>query len=447
MGRLLALGAVILATLIAGYYIRKTWIVNAIGGRKARQAARDLQLMRERVGITVPARPAPSQNTNSPNPANFDESKVGHYELPDPLLLKDGTPVVSTEVWWGKRRQEIIDDFEREVFGRVPNSAPPVTWRIVSEENIMMGTHRVHQKMLIGKVDNSAFPSVTVEMRLLVATPADVEATVPVVLKLGSMQHQKDEWKVLLLARRWGYAILEPGTVQPDHGADLGQGIIGLAGRGQPRNPGDWGVLRAWAWGASRAFDYLETDPHVDRRRIGIEGLSRYGKAALVAMAMDERFSLALIASSGVGGAKIMRRRFAEQVENVVVRDNYFWFCGNFLKYASSHTPDDLPVDAHELVALCAPRPVFISAGSLDNGDRWADPKGMFLSAVHAEPVYSLLGKKGLGTTTFPPEGTPLVDGELAFRQHSDGHTVAPNWPVWAEWASRYWTTHAAETK
>src|SRR5690606_18410481 len=200
-------------------------------------------------------------------------------------------------------------------------------------------------------------------------------------------------------------------------------------------------------WGASRAFDYLETDPHVDRRRIGIEGLSGYGKAALVAMAMDERFSLALTASSGAGGAKITGRRFAEQVENVVVRDNYFWFCGNFLKYASSHTPDDLPVDAHELVALCAPRPVFISAGSLVNGDRWADPKDIFLSAVHAEPVYSLLGKKGLGTTTFPPEGTPLVDGELAFRQHSDGHTVTPNWPVWAEWASRYWTTHAAETK
>src|SRR5690606_24677488 len=174
-------------------------------------------------------------------------------------------------------------------------------------------------------------------------------------------------------------------------------------------------------------------------------GLSRYGKAALVAMAMDQRFSVALIASSGVGGAKIMRRRFGEQVENVVVRQNYFWFCGNFLKYASTLTPGDLPVDAHELVALCAPRPVFISAGSLDNGDRWVDPKGMFLAAVHAGPVYELLGKNGLGTAEFPPMGTALIDGDLAFRQHYEGHTAAPNWPVFAEWAARYWTNSVAD--
>src|SRR5690606_21863515 len=176
-------------------------------------------------------------------------------------------------------------------------------------------------------------------------------------------------------------------------------------------------------------------------------GLSRYGKAALVAMAMDQRFSVALIASSGVGGAKIMRRRFGEQVENVVVRQNYFWFCGNFLKYASTLTPGDLPVDAHELVALCAPRPVFISAGSLDNGDRWVDPKGMFLAAVHAGPVYELLGKNGLGTAEFPPMGTALIDGSLASRQNYEGRTAVPNWSVCAEWAALYWTNCVAATK
>jgi hypothetical protein len=439
MQRYLVLGALLVVALIAGYFIRKAWILNSAGSRKARQAARNLELMRQIVGITVPARPAPGQNPNGPNPANFDESRVPPFELPDPLVLKNGERVESPEAWWEKRRPEFVDDFEREVYGRVPEGVPPVTWRVVSEEIITVGTFRARQKMLLGKVDNAAFPNLNVEIRLLLATPADVDEPVPVMLKLGSIRRQLDEWRAMVLSKRWGYAILDPWSVQPDHGSSLGEGIIGLTSRGQPRRAEDWGTLRAWAWGASRAFDYLETDGDVDSRRIGIEGLSRYGKAALVAMAMDERFSLALVASSGVGGAKLMRRRFGEQVENVVVRENFFWFCGNFLKYASALTPEDLPVDAHELIALCAPRPVFISTGSVDNGDRWVDPKGMFLAAVHAEPVYALMGKKGLGTREFPPEGTPLIDGELAFRQHHEGHTAAPNWPVWAEWASRYW--------
>ncbi|HLT72402.1 MAG TPA: hypothetical protein VKZ75_07100 [Cyclobacteriaceae bacterium] len=447
MGRFLAMGAVLLAALVAGYFIRKAWIIHAGGGRKARQAARNLELMRERVGITIPARPAPAQQPSGPNPANFEESKVPPFQLPDPLVLNNGARVSTPEEWWEKRRPEIVEDFEREVFGRVPKTVPHVTWRVVSEETIVVGTFRARQKVLAGVVDNSAFPGVTVELSLLLATPADAEAAVPVVLKLSSIRRPQTEWKELMLSKRWGYAILEPWSIQPDHGASIREGIIGLAGRGQPRDPADWGALRAWAWGASRAFDYLETDADVDQLRIGIEGLSRYGKAALVAMAMDQRFSVALIASSGVGGAKIMRRRFGEQVENVVVRQNYFWFCGNFLKYASTLTPGDLPVDAHELVALCAPRPVFISAGSLDNGDRWVDPKGMFLAAVHAGPVYELLGKNGLGTAEFPPMGTALIDGDLAFRQHYEGHTAAPNWPVFAEWAARYWTNSVADTK
>ncbi|HEX7015197.1 MAG TPA: acetylxylan esterase [Cyclobacteriaceae bacterium] len=444
MGRLLAFGAVLVFVLVAGYFIRKAWIAHAATARRVRLASRNLELMRERVGITVPARPAPAQDPNRPNPANYDETKVPPFKLPDPLLLKNGERVGTPEVWWEQRRPEIVNDFEREVYGRVPETVPSVTWRVVSEEVIDTGSVRANQKMLIGRVDNSAFPEVSVEIRLALVTPAEVGESVPVVLRFGSLRRGRGDWKSLLLSKRWGYAILDPWSVQPDDGASLNRGIIGLTGRGQPRRPDDWGALRAWAWGASRAFDYLETDSAVDSHRIAIEGLSRYGKAALVAMALDQRFSLGLIASSGAGGAKILRRRFAEQLENVVVRDNFFWFCGNFLKYASELTPDDLPVDAHELVALCAPRPVFISAGSLDHGDRWVDPKGMFLAAVHAEPVYTLLGKRGLGTTTFPPEGTALIAGELAFRQHHSGHTVEPNWPVWIEWARRYWTANIA---
>jgi hypothetical protein len=207
---------------------------------------------------------------------------------------------------------------------------------------------------------------------------------------------------------------------------------------GRPRAPEDWGALRAWAWGASRCLDYLETDPAVDAKRVGVEGLSRFGKAALVTMAYDRRFAVGLIGSSCQGGAKIMRRDYGERVENVAGSGEYHWMAGNYLKFAGPLTPADLPVDAHELVALCAPRPVFVSVGSETVEGTWIDSKGTFLAAAGASPVYELLGKKGLGTTQFPPEGTALTAGELAFRQHEGGHTVGPNWPTFLAWVGRY---------
>ena len=213
--------------------------------------------------------------------------------------------------------------------------------------------------------------------------------------------------------------------------------MIGLVNQGQPRKLDDWGVLRAWAWGASRALDYFETDKSVDAKRVGVAGHSRYGKAALVAMAYDPRFAIAYISSSGEGGAKLFRHNFGEQIGNVAGTGEYHWMAGNFLKYAGPLRENDLPVDAHELIALCAPRPVFIGAGAT-NGDGWADAKGMFLAEVEAAPVYKLLGKKDLGTSEFPPIETALLDGDIAFRQHSAGHTPAPNWATFLTFASRY---------
>ena len=176
----------------------------------------------------------------------------------------------------------------------------------------------------------------------------------------------------------------------------------------------------------------------MDAKHVGIEGMSRYGKSALVAMAYDPRFAIAYIASSGEGGARLHRRNFGELLENVAAVNEYHWMAGNFLKYAGPLTPNDLPVDSHELIALCAPRPVFIGAGSVAGGDGWVDAKGMFLAEGHAGPVYELLGKKGLGTLEIPPVETALVDGDLAFRQHNEGHTPAPNWPYFLTFASRY---------
>lgn len=246
-------------------------------------------------------------------------------------------------------------------------------------------------------------------------------------------------WKEQLISHGWAFAILNPTSVQADNGAGLRSGIIGLVNKGQPRKPDDWGALRAWAWGASRAIDYFEQDSDLDARRVAIEGLSRYGKAALVAMAFESRISIGFIGSSGAGGAKILRRVFGEQVENLTSTGEYHWFCGNFIKYASSLTADDLPVDAHQLVALCAPRPVFISVGSPFVEGQWIDAKGNFLAAVRAGPVYKLLGKKDMGTAEFPALGTPLTAGDVAFRQHAGGHTTGPNWSTWISWACRYW--------
>src|SRR5690606_7109575 len=230
-----------------------------------------------------------------------------------------------------------------------------------------------------------------------------------------------------LVAAGWGFAYLNPWSIQADNGAGLVKGIIGLVNRGQRRRPDDWGALRAWAWGASRALDFFERDAHVDATRVGIEGVSRFGKAALVAMAFDGRFAVALIGSSGEGGAKLHRRRFGEQVENLTGRGQYHWMAGNFLKYGAadatfgSRNAGDLPVDAHQLIALCAPRPVFISYGIPGKGDaKWLDQQGSFMAAVAAGPVYRLLGARDLGTSDdymkekMPPVNTGLLDGQLA---------------------------------
>jgi hypothetical protein len=245
-------------------------------------------------------------------------------------------------------------------------------------------------------------------------------------------------------------AGLNPGSIQADNGAGLTRGIIGLVNRGQRRKPDDWGSLRAWGWGASRALDYLETEKGVDAKRVGIEGVSRYGKAALVTMAFDQRFAVGLIASSGEGGTKLHRRNWGEQVENLTAAGEYHWMAGNFLKYGAadatfgSMNAGDIPVDSHQLIALCAPRLVFISHGVPERGDaHWLDHQGSFMAAIAAQPVYRLLGAKDLGrsddykTEKMPAVHVDMLDGHLAWRQHDGGHTDGPNWPHFIPWAER----------
>jgi hypothetical protein len=406
-------------------------------------------------------RPGASGDPNSPNAANRDESKAGPFvPLPDPLQLTDGKRVKNANDWWKKRRPELVEIFEREVYGRIPKNVPAVRWGVVSSKRETVGDVRVITKDLVGYVDNKADPAITVGIQLSLTVPVEAKGRVPVVMEFGfspemlaafarraaesgqpnAFANAAQAWHQQVLAKGWGYATYVPVSVQADNGAGLTSGIIGLTNLGQPRGLDDWGVLRAWAWGASRALDYFESDPAVDAKRVAIEGLSRYGKAALVAMAFDQRFAVGFIGSSGAGGAKLWRREYGEKLENLANTGEYHWMAGNFLKYAGPLTPNDLPLDQHELIALCAPRPVFISSGSQDKGDSWVDPKGMFLAAVAAGPVYRLLGKKDLGTSEMPAVDTGVTNGDIAYRQHSAGHTVGPNWPAFLDFAARYFT-------
>jgi hypothetical protein len=408
-------------------------------------SAQDHQLMMRKLGITE-LRPGPSGNPEAPNAANTDESKASPYtSLPDPLIFNDGTAVNTAEEW-GKRRLEILEDFDREIYGRVPENTPAVSWEVITEKDTVDGSYPVKVKELVGHVDNAAYPSIGVAIQMSLTRPAKAEAPVPVIMEFSwnfpgiARRRQSGEptGPQQLLEKGWGYAKLIPTSFQADNGAGLSKGIIGLMNKGQARKLDDWGTLRAWAWGASRAMDYFETDEDVDEKRVGIAGLSRYGKAALVALAYEPRLAIGLIGSSGAGGAKILRRIYGEQVENLASSGEYHWFAPNFIKYAGPLTPNDLPVDAHELIALCAPRPVFISVGSPSVEGHWVDAKGMFLAALHAGPVYSLLEKKDLGVTEFPPQETSLTDGDIAFRQHAGGHTIQPNWPYFIKFAERY---------
>jgi hypothetical protein len=409
-------------------------------------AEQDHRLMMDKLGIGAIRQGANGRDPNAPNAANYDESKANPYPaLPDPLKLANGKAVLTARDWRRKRRPELVELFDREIYGRTPQHTPAVEWEVRSTGNEKVAGRDVVVRKLIGHVDNSSYPAISVDIDLTLTTPAGAKG-VPVIIEFFPVEwaarippQPKPTWQEQVIARGWAYAILAPSSIQADNGAGLTKGIIGLVNKGQPRAPDDWGSLKAWAWGASRALDYLETNPDVDAKRAVIEGVSRYGKASLVTMAYEPRFAMAFIGSSGAGGAALARRNWGEKLENVAGSGEYHWMAGNYIKYAADPlTVNDLPVDAHELIALCAPRPVFIGAGTLEQGDGWVDPKGMFMAAAAAGPVYRLLGRKDLGTTEFPPTGTALVAGDIAYRQHAGGHTSGPNWPTFLDYAARH---------
>lgn len=459
-------------------------------------------------------RPGVSSDPHSPvNPVNYDEAKADPYpNWPDPLVDAKGHRVTSAEDWWATRRPELVELFEREIYGRIPDNVPKVTWTVQTVDHELLGFTPIVATKLIGHVDNSGYPQVSVDIPMMLVRPEHAKLPMPVLIRyqfepiafpapaqpsvdelarinaalkkqllaqdpsLAAVFQAHPAWEPVspppripvqldaegnppplqqLIADGWAVAMLQPNTIQPDNGAGLYRGIIGLTSHGRPRKPDDWGALRAWAWGASRALDYLITQPDLDAKHIGIDGVSRYGKAALVAMAFDMRFAMALVASSGEGGAKPYRRYFGETVENLAGTGAYHWMAGNFLKYAASEpkslakTAKDLPVDAGELIALCAPRLTFISYGSPEHGDPlWVDQHGSYMATVQAGKVFRLLGVPDLGVgddyqhAQLPPEGEGLLNGRLAWRQHRGGHTDAPNIKYFIQWVDRWIGRH-----
>jgi len=409
-------------------------------------AEQDHRLMMRQLGISAIRQGANGRDPAAPNYANYDESKANPYPaLPDALKLANGKPVRSAQDWWKKRRPELVEIYDREIYGRMPANVPGVTWTVRESRQDVVGGKPVTFRKLVGHVDNSAYPLVQVDIEAELTTPQDARH-VPVVVEFFPFEFRgrfppppPPTWQEQVIARGWAYAILSTSTIQADNGAGLTRGIIGLVNKGQPRKPDDWGALRAWAWGASRLLDYLEANPDVDAKRAVIEGVSRFGKAALVTMAYEPRYAIGFIGSSGAGGAALARRNWGEKLENVAGSGEYHWMAGNYIRYAADPLgPNDLPVDAHELIALAAPRPLFIGAGTLEQGDGWVDPKGMFMAAAAAGPIYRLLGARDLGASEFPPVETSLTAGELAYRQHAGGHTSGPNWPTFLAFAARY---------
>ena len=409
--------------------------------------AADHRQMLHRLGIKSLRPGVDGRDPAAPNAVNYNEAKAGPFSLlPDPLVLADGRPVTDAATWREVRRPQLAALFAHEIHGRVPARTPAVKWTVVKETRSVRAGVPVIERRLAGAVDNAGAPSISVSLDLLLVIP-QAAAKVPVVLELGFPDGPPwlrgrppapgPDWRDAVIARGWAYAILDPTSIQADNGAGLVKGIIGLTNRGKARSPDDWGALRAWAWGVSRVLDHFETDPATDAKRVAVEGMSRYGKATLVAMATEPRLAVGFIASSGEGGAKLFRRQRGEQLENLAASGEYHWMAGNFLRYAGPRTVDDLPVDAHELIALVAPRPLFISVGN-DREDAWVDARGMFMATVAAGPVYRLLGALDLGTTRFPASETLIADGDLAFRQHEGGHTAGPNWPSFLNFAARY---------
>ena len=386
--------------------------------------------------------------------SNYDEAKAGTYTLPDPLKMSDGKRVADAKTW-AKRRAEILQSYETQIYGRTPANTPRVSWTVAETDPKAREGAAVRKKVVGTIGTNPDAQKITV----MVTTPANAKNAVPVILLVnfgggppppppppgttarGPAFNPHGEPPVAeeILARGWGYATVGYGDIQPDRANTAGEAVMAMvttAGGSKPGAPDDWGTIGVWSWGVSRIIDYLETDRAVDAKRVAIFGHSRLGKTVLWASAKDERIAAVFSSCSGEMGAALARRDWGETVDDMA--QNFPWQFAPALQQWAGRW-NDMPVDAHMLIALSAPRPVFITGGTTD---QWADPAGMFKAAVAAGPVYRLLGKKDLGTTELPALDTPLTAGDLGWHYHTGGHTATPaDWKAFLQFLAKYFSS------
>ncbi len=404
----------------------------------------------------APARrpPAPPPAVVAGIPVNYDETKAGGYKLPDPLSLANGQPVRDARTWTAKRRPEILQLFEENEYGRSPGRPAAMSFDVFDKGTPAFDGKGTRRQVTIYFSQDKSGP----KMDLLLYVPSRAAKPVPLLLNASFSANSttvndpgvktgeiwgRDHKKVpagqgpnfgridvaRLLDAGFGFATFYYGDVDPDFLGGVSMGVRTLylkPGQTEPA-PGEWGAIAAWAWGISRAIDYLETDKAVDAKRVAITGVSRLGKTVMWAGAHDQRVALVIASCSGEGGAALSRRNYGETIAHLTAPSRYpYQFAANYAKYAE-HV-DQFPVDAHMLVALMAPRPVLLQTGSTDG---WSDPRGEFLAAVAAAPVYRLFGKQALDTEEMPAAGQPILH-TIGYLMHEGGHgTIASDWDTY----------------
>ena len=366
---------------------------------------------------------------------NYDEARIPEYVLPDPMLMQSGKAVKSVKQWENRRRPELMKLFETEMFGKMPGRPDDMHYELLSEDPAAMNGKATRKEIAV-YFDSAR----TLSMTLLMYVPNGADGPVPAFLganfkgNAGTLGENARRWPFEYIVSK-GYAVVTFARedVDPDHHDGFKNGIHGLMDAGKERQADSWGTISAWSWGLSRALDYLETDDDIDGRRVAVIGHSRLGKTALWAGATDERFALVISNDSGCGGAALSRRRIGETLQ-AINRNFPHWFCENFHNYSANE--DALPFDQHELIALIAPRPVYVASASQD---LWADPKGEMLALVHASPVYGLYGYETFKAEELPPVNTQVCTDRMGYHLREGKHDILLyDWMQFITFADRF---------